>query len=164
MYIVDRPILPVRVLQRGVARLRALPLRTRVRILYALPMLAGVGLFLVARVASAAGLTQPADDQVLNWVSSVLLVPGATVLVTAGLRFITNAVGLKPTTAVYAASYIVLGVALWMSGANLPTFDGNPHTYVMSWLTFATANAETARRYYEVIGGLLGFDKAPPTA
>lgn len=137
--------------------IRALPVRTRQRIVVVVPIVVAFAAVSLGGVAHAAGLYQPATDPALNWLIAVLAVPGVTMIVTKLLDNIAAAVGIKSRVVVYVASYIVLGVTLFLTGAQLPTYGGDPHTYVMAWLTWGTVNAETARRYYEALTGVLGL-------
>lgn len=91
------------------------------------------------------------DSPVVAFVLAVLAVPGVTSLVTTGLRWISDNLGVKPTVVVYVASMAIVGGILASGGVELPAWAGDPVAYVGVWLAWATANAELARRVYELL-------------
>jgi len=91
------------------------------------------------------------DSPVLAFVLAVLAVPGVTSVVTTGLRMLSDSLGIRPAVAVYVASLAIVGAILASGGVELPAWTGDPVAYVGVWLAWATANAELARRVYELL-------------
>mgnify|MGYP000911878070 CR=1 FL=1 len=91
------------------------------------------------------------ESSVLAFVVAALAVPGVTSLLTSALRLVGDALNVDPRVVVYVASIAVTGVILASGGIALPPWAGDGPTYIAAWLTLATANAEMARRVYELL-------------
>lgn len=91
------------------------------------------------------------DSTVLAFVLAVLAVPGVTSILTSAIRALSDGLGIGPEVIVYVASVALTGVILATGAVDLPPWAGDPVAYVGAWLAWATANAELARRVYELI-------------
>ena len=85
-------------------------------------------------------------------VLALLALPGATSRVSAWLRRFSDATGADPRVVVYLVSLALTGVMIAMSDGTLPAWGGDPVAAVSARLTWATVNAELARRVYELLG------------
>jgi len=91
---------------------------------------------------------------------ALLALPGATSAVTSLLRYLTDGAGVQPKVVVYIASLAVTLLVLVTGSVELPGWTGDPASFVGAWLVWGTANAELARRVYELLWERL----APPAA
>lgn len=82
---------------------------------------------------------------------ALLALPGVTSLVTAAIRKASDALGIGPEVIVYGASLLVTGALVLSGTVELPDFGGDPAAYALAWIAWATANAELARRVYELL-------------
>lgn len=87
---------------------------------------------------------------------ALLALPGATSLLVSLIRKASDASGVKPEVIVYVASLAVTGLLLATGAVALPAWSGDPTTYVAAWLGWGVANAELARRVYELLWQRLG--------
>lgn len=90
---------------------------------------------------------------------ALLALPGATSLLVSLIRKASDASGVKPEVIVYVASLAVTGLLLATGTVALPAWTGDPTAYVGAWLVWGTANAELARRVYELL-----WQRLAPTA
>lgn len=82
---------------------------------------------------------------------ALLAIPAVTSGVTGILRYVGDSAGINPRIVVYAASVLITGALVLTGAVELPAFDGDPSAYMLAWLAWLTANAELARRVYELI-------------
>jgi len=86
---------------------------------------------------------------------ALIAIPAVTSGLTGLIRKFSDATDVPPQAVVYVASMIVVGVAVWIGGLNLPVWSGDPAGFVSAWLVWATANAGLTRTLYDVIWGRL---------
>lgn len=91
------------------------------------------------------------QNPIIVAVLALLALPGVTSFITSLLRRATDAGGVRPEVVVYVASLAVTGLLLLTGGLELPAWTGDPVALVGSWLAWGTANAELARRVYELL-------------
>lgn len=82
---------------------------------------------------------------------AVLALPGVTSLVVSAIRKASDVAGIKAEVIVYVASLLVTGALVLSGTVDLPAFAGDPAAYALAWIAWATANAELARRVYELL-------------
>lgn len=80
---------------------------------------------------------------------ALLAIPGVTSAVTGVIKWLAASTGIGARVWVYVASLGITG--LIVLGTGLPTTNGDPAMAVAAWLTWATVNAELARRIYEAL-------------
>lgn len=101
--------------------------------------------------------TQPIMVAIL----ALLAIPAVTSGVTGILRKVSDAGGINPRIIVYLASVLITGALVLTGAVTLPGFDGDPSAYMLAWLAWLTANAELARRVFELIQPIVWPE--PPT-
>lgn len=94
------------------------------------------------------------DSPIWLAVLGLLGIPAVTSGLTAGIKYVASATGISPKILVYGASLIVTGLII--AAAGLPAIVEDPTVTVGVWLGWATANAELARRLYEVLWERVG--------
>lgn len=82
---------------------------------------------------------------------AILALPGVTSLVVSAIRKASDSTGIDPRVIVYAISLVVTGALVFTGAVDIPAFSGDPGAYILAWLTWATVNAELARRVYELL-------------
>ena len=82
---------------------------------------------------------------------ALLALPGGTSLVVSLIRRASDAAGVDPRVIVYVASLAVTGLLILTGTVTLPSWAGDPSTYVAAWIGWGTVNAELARRVYELL-------------
>lgn len=92
-------------------------------------------------------LTNP----IIVLVLALLGVPMVTSGITGLLKQITDQTGIPPKVVVYVVSVVVTGLILLTGAVELPAYADDPSAFVIAWATWLTANAEIARRVYEII-------------
>lgn len=88
-------------------------------------------------------------DTLLAFLAAVFAVPGATSVVTALIRKLSDGLGLKPELIVYAVAVALTGLLIASGAVALPEWAGDPSLYVAAWLTWAGLTTQIARRLYE---------------
>jgi hypothetical protein len=67
------------------------------------------------------------------------------------VRKFSDITGVNPRVVVYLVSLGITGAMIYMSDGAVPSSDGNGIAPISAWLTWATVNAELARRVYELL-------------
>lgn len=88
-------------------------------------------------------------DTLLAFLAAVFAVPGATSLVTAIVRKLSDGLSIDPALTVYGVALALTGVLIWSGAVALPEWAGDPATYVGAWGAWAVTTAELARRLYD---------------
>lgn len=91
------------------------------------------------------------QNPIIVAVLALLALPGVTSFIASLIRKLTDAGGVKPEVVVYLASLLVTGALVVSGGVDLPAWAGDPVAFVAAWLAYGTANAELARRVYELL-------------
>lgn len=99
------------------------------------------------------------DSPIIAFALAVLAVPGITSLLTTGIRFLSDSLGIGPKVIVYVASLALTGVILVNAGGALPAWAGDGPGFIAAWLAWANVNAELAKRVYELL-----LERVPVTA
>ena len=89
------------------------------------------------------------DNPIWLAVVALLGIPAITSALTGVIKWVAEATGIPPKVLVYVASLVVTG--LIVAGTGIPVASGEPTVVVGAWLTWATVNAELARRIYEAL-------------
>lgn len=102
--------------------------------------------------------TQPIMVAIL----ALLAIPAVTSGVTGILRKVSDAGGINPRVIVYAASILITGALVLTGTVTLPDWTGDPGGYMIAWMAWLTANAELARRVYDLIQPIVWPEPEPP--
>lgn len=88
---------------------------------------------------------------IIALILAALAIPGVTSGLAALIRKLSDALTVDPRVVVYVASLVITGGLIYIGKEALPEWGGEPAAYMLAWLAWATANAELARRVYELI-------------
>lgn len=91
------------------------------------------------------------DSPIIAFALAVLAVPGVTSLLTTGIRFLSDNLGIGPKVIVYVASLALTGVILVNAGSVLPAWAGDGPGFIAAWLAWADVNASLSKRVYELL-------------
>lgn len=91
------------------------------------------------------------SNPIIVFVLALLGLPMVTSGITGVLKIITEQTGVSPKVVVYVVSVVVTGLILVAGGEALPAFGDDPSAFMIAWAAWLTANAELARRVYEII-------------
>lgn len=87
---------------------------------------------------------------------ALLAVPGIASALTAVIRQVSDALGVKPRVVVYGVSTVVTGLIGLTGGlAALPGLDSDPTLVVSAWLTWAGATGALAESIYRTLQPIL---------
>lgn len=82
----------------------------------------------------------------------LLGLPGVTSIVVGLIRKASEVGGIDPRAIVWLVSAVVTAAVLVTAGgAGLPTFTGDPISFVGLWLGWLTANAKAAEAVYDIL-------------
>lgn len=88
-------------------------------------------------------------DTLVAFLAAVFAVPGATSVITAAVRKISDTLAVDPSFVVYAVALALTGVLIAAGAVALPEWAGDPSAYVGAWGAWAVMTAEIARRLYD---------------
>ncbi|MCE7937759.1 MAG: hypothetical protein DYG90_04000 [Chloroflexi bacterium CFX6] len=88
-------------------------------------------------------------DTIVAFLAAVFAVPGATSIVTAVVRKLSDALAVDPSFVVYAVALALTGLLIVSGAVALPEWAGDPSAYVGAWAAWAVMTAELARRLYD---------------
>lgn len=91
------------------------------------------------------------------WLALIALlgIPGVTSAVTGIVKRLAAATGIGSRVWVYVASLAITGLVVQA----VPVVTGDPAAVIAAWLTWATVNAELARRFYEALWERVGDEE-----
>lgn len=96
------------------------------------------------------------QNPIIVAVLAALALPGATSLVVSVIRKASDALSVDPRVIVYVASLGITGLLVANGVTPFPALGGDPSAMVGEWIVWGTANAELARRVYELLLSKLG--------
>ncbi len=92
------------------------------------------------------------SNPILIAVVALLALPGVTSLAVAGIRSVSDALNIDPRGVVWLVSALVTVVIMASGTAEaLPSFTGDPVSFVAAWLAWLTVNARAAEGVYDVL-------------
>lgn len=99
------------------------------------------------------------SNPIIILVLALLGIPAFTSGITGILNALQEATGVPSRVWVYLASLGVTGVLVLSGAVALPVSSPEPELAVGAWLVWATANAELARRIYELLEARLYYSE-----
>lgn len=122
-----------------------------------------VGL-MAGHALAAVAMQEPLDvatSPIVVALMALLAIPAITSGVTGILRKVSDAGGVNPRVIVYTASILITGALVATGTVTLPDWTGDPGGYMLAWMAWLTANAELARRIYDLIQPIVWPDPPP---
>lgn len=88
-------------------------------------------------------------DTLLAFLAAVFAVPGATSIITAVIRRLSDGLSIDPPIIVYTVALALTGVLIATGAVALPEWTGDPALYIGAWVTWAGVTTGLAQRLYD---------------